>query len=208
MLRAKGIIATTGLRKGILVDVESIEVGEHIPILDSHSTRNGCLGHVERAWIEDGALWGDLVFTGRAGRRAYRSIERQELNGVSCSFWIETVAICDGDGNEVGIEEALERGHADPDLTVVALRSILREVSICAAPSDAEAFVRATGFNAQCWAMIRQGEEELRRILHPDHDDDDGDNVDDGDMTIAEMLAGGGQRSPRAVLHRTDGSIV
>jgi hypothetical protein len=176
MMLARGVLATSGLKKDVVVvDVKGIEVGPDIPILDCHNMRNGCLGYLERAWVDEDVLWGELIFTGSAGARAYKRIERGELAGVSCGFLIDSVAFCDGDGDEVDLDEALERGPDDPDLTVIATRVTLREVSITATPADPNAFVRAIGFEAECWRMIRQGEEALHRILHSD-----GDGVDGG----------------------------
>jgi phage head maturation protease len=111
---------------------------------------------------------GDLVFTGRAGRRAYERIERGSLNGVSCSFQIENVAIFDADGGELSAEETVERGPDDPDLIVIAQRTILLEVSLCAMPADRGAIVRACSLEAMAWQIIREGEETLHRILRPD----------------------------------------
>jgi hypothetical protein len=168
MLKAVATLSTSATVRGIVVDPHGIEVPDLVPILDSHNVRNGCLGHLERAWVENDSLMGDLVFTGSAGRRAYDLIERGSLNGVSCSFQIENVAIFDIDGDEVDVEEAVKRGHADPDLILIAQRSILREVSITAMPADPGAFVRAIGIDAEAWRMIRQGEAELDRILRSD----------------------------------------
>jgi phage head maturation protease len=172
MLKATGVLSTSESVKGIIVNPRGVEVPDHVPVLDSHDVRNGCLGYLEKTWVEafddDPALMGDLVFTGRAGRRAYEMIERGSLNGVSCSFQIENVAIFDADGDELSAEEAVERGPDDPDLIVIAQRTILREISVTAMPADAGAFVRACSLEAVAWQMIRDGEETLHRILRQD----------------------------------------
>ena len=85
MLKAMGILSTSEPVKGIIVNRHGVEIGPDIPVLDSHRVANGVLGHLERAWIEDdSSLWGELIFTGRAGRRVYELIERGPLSGVSC----------------------------------------------------------------------------------------------------------------------------
>jgi phage head maturation protease len=168
MLKAVGVLSTSEPVKGFIVNAHGVEVPEDVPILDSHDVRNGCLGYLERAWVEGDSLMGSLVFNGRAGRRVYELIERGSLNGVSCSFQIENVAIFDIDGDEVDVEKAVERGHDDPDLILIAQRTTLREVSITAVPADPGAFVRAIGIDAEAWRMIRQGEAELDRILRSD----------------------------------------
>jgi HK97 family phage prohead protease len=189
MLKAVGILSTSAPLKGIVVDLRGVEVGEHIPVLDSHDFRNGCLGHLARAWVDDGALWGELQFTGHSGRRAYRAIERGSLNGVSCGFRIESVAICDSDGDEISVEEALERGPDDPDLTVIATHTTLREVSITSVPADRNACVRACSIDGAAWACIRDGERALDRILRPPEYDRDDDDVDDGRlMSVTEYI--------------------
>jgi hypothetical protein len=97
------------------------------------------------------------------------------LAGCSCGFRIENVAIFDADGTPLDVEEAIERGADDPDLIIIAERTVLREVSITATPADRNACVRAIGIDAEAWRMIRQGEATLRRILHPEYDRDDDD---------------------------------
>jgi hypothetical protein len=114
-----GVLNTGEPVKGIIVDPHGVEVGPDIPILDSHNVANGCLGHLERAWMENYSLMGELQFTGRAGRRAFRAIERDSISGVSCRFDIVNFAIRDGNGDKVYIEEAIERGADDPDLIVI-----------------------------------------------------------------------------------------
>ena len=96
-------------------------------------------------------------------------------------------AIRDADGGKVYIEDALERGPDDPDLIVIAQRTILREVSVTAMPADRNACVRAIGIDAEAWRMIRQGEATLRRILHPEYDRDD----DDDDELMRRVLVPG-----------------
>jgi hypothetical protein len=157
--------------KGIIVNPRGVEVPEHVPVLDSHRIANGVLGHLASAWVENDLLMGELVFTGSAGRRAFQAIERGSLGGgISCRFETVNFEIFDADGDVFDIEDAVARGPDDPDLVVIAQRSILREVSITATPADRNAFVRAVGFDAECWRMIKQGEEELRRILYSDGD--------------------------------------
>ena len=168
MLKAVGVLSTFEPVKCFIVNPEGIQVPDDVPILDSHDVRNGCLGYLERAWVEDDSLMGWLVFNDRAGRRVYQLIERGELSGCSCRFDIARFTICDADGDVLEIEEAIERGPDDPDLVIVAERTILREISITAMPADRNACARAIGFDAECWRMIRQGEAELHRILHSD----------------------------------------
>jgi hypothetical protein len=123
MLKAMGILSTSEPVKGIIVNPHGVEIGPDIPVLDSHRVANGVLGHLERAWIEDdSSLWGELIFTGRAGRRVYELIERDSLSGVSCRFETLCVAICDVDGDALDVEEALEWGPDDPDLVCIAQR--------------------------------------------------------------------------------------
>ena len=75
MMKATGILSTSEPVKGIIVNPHGVEVAGDVPILDCHNVRDGCLGHLGKTWVEafddDPALMGDLVFTGRAGRRAY-----------------------------------------------------------------------------------------------------------------------------------------
>jgi Caudovirus prohead serine protease len=192
MLKATGIIATTrDDATGMIIDVRAFEVPEHVPVLDSHSTSK-LLGHLERAWIDGDSLMGDLVFTGDAGARAYRLVERMHVNGVSAGYQIDSVVIFDADGEALSVEEALER-QDDPDLVIVAEHVILREVSITATPADPNACVRAVGLEAEMWRAIRFGEEELDRILHSD-----------GDGVLGDMRQGEGYRRielPRGVLY-------
>jgi hypothetical protein len=169
MMKAVGVLLSASEPvRGVYFDVHGVEIGPNIPILDSHNLANGGLGHVERTWTEGDSLWGELIFTGSAGARAYRRIERGELGGCSCGLQIEAIAIRDVDGSRLTVDEALERGESDPDLIVIAQRTVLREVSITATPADKNAFVRAVGLNAEAWRMIRQGEAELDRILRSD----------------------------------------
>jgi hypothetical protein len=119
MLKAMGILSTSEPVKGIIVNPHGVEIGPDIPVLDSHRVANGVLGHLERAWIEDdSSLWGELISTGRAGRRVYELIERGSLSGVSCRFETLCVAICDVDCDALDVEEALEWGPDDPDLVL------------------------------------------------------------------------------------------
>jgi hypothetical protein len=169
MLKAVGVLSASEPVKGIIVDPRGVEVPENVPVLDSHNVANGCLGHLARAWAEDDVLlWGELVFTGRAGRRVFELIERGSLNGVSCRFQTERMAIYDADGDPLDIEEAIERGPDDPDLIVVATRSVLTEVSITSVPADGACFVRACGLTGMAWAAIADGERALDRILRSD----------------------------------------
>jgi phage head maturation protease len=199
MLKAVGVLSASEPVKGVIVNPHGVEVPEDVPIFDSHDFARGCLGHLSRAWTENDALWGELIFTGRAGRRAYEMIERGELAGCSCRFETMSFEVYDADGDMIDIEKAVARGADDPDLIVVAQRTILREVSITATPADRNAFVRAIGIDAEAWRMIRQGEATLRRILRPEDDlrvastvsqilwDDDVD--DDGRMmSISEYI--------------------
>jgi hypothetical protein len=213
MMKAVGVLLSASEPvRGVYFDVHGVEIGPNIPILDSHNLANGGLGHVERTWTEGDSLWGELIFTGSAGARAYRRIERGELGGCSCGLQIEAIAIRDASGDALTIDEAVARGPDDPDLDVIAQRTVLREVSITATPADKNAFVRAISFEAECWRMIRDGEETLRRILRPEpdynvDDDDDGDDDNDGEVTLAEFMAGrSGEASramsPRLVLYR------
>lgn len=214
MMKAIGILSTSEPVNGIIVNPRGIEIGPHIPILDSHNIANGALGHLQRAWVEDDdddapVLWGELIFTGRAGARAHKLIERGSLSGVSCRFETVSFEIFDANGNELFADEAVERGHDDPDLIVIAQRSILQEVSITAMPADRNAFVRAIGFEAECWRMIRQGEAELDRILRPDRHgvgDDDGDDgaderSDDGMVTLSEFMRARARADRRLVYY-------
>jgi hypothetical protein len=162
MLKAMGILSTSEPVKGIIVNPHGVEIGPDIPVLDSRRVANGVLGHLERAWIEDdSSLWGELIFTGRAGRRVYELIERGSLSGVSCRFETLCVAICDVDGDALDVEEALEWGPDDLDLVCIAQRSILTEISVTSVPADPACCMRALSFNAECWRMIKQGEAEL-----------------------------------------------
>jgi phage head maturation protease len=175
MMKAVGILSTSAPVKGIIINPRGVEIGPDIPILDSHNIANGALGYLERAWVgEDDddapALYGELIFTGRAGRRVHKLIERGSLSGVSCRFETVSFEIFDANGNELSADEAVERGHDDPDLIVIAQRSILQEVSITSVPADPGAFVRALGLDAEMWRAIRHGEAELQRILHSDQD--------------------------------------
>src|SRR6266481_5946840 len=95
MMRAIATLTTLTEVKGVVINPHGIEVGDDIPILDCHSLKNRCLGHLESAWVEDNSLKAELVFTGTAGRRVYRMIERGELNGVSCGLKTVSVAILD-----------------------------------------------------------------------------------------------------------------
>jgi hypothetical protein len=215
MLKATGILSTTASVNGLVINPRGIEIGPHIPVLDSHNVANGALGHLQRAWVDeddDGmpALRGELIFTGRAGARAHKLIERSSC-GVSCRFETVSFEIFDANGNELSADEAVERGHDDPDLIVIAQRSILQEVSITAMPADPGAFVRALGFEAECWRMIRQGEAELDRILRADRhgvgdDDDDGDDgtderSDDGLVTVSEFMRARARADRRLVYY-------
>jgi hypothetical protein len=192
MLKPIGVLSTCEPVKGIIVNPHGVEVPENVPVLDCHSIRNGCLGHLERAWVEDDLLMGELIFTGARGARAYQQIERGEVGGCSCSLKIDSVAIFDADGTPLDVEEAIER-QDDPALVVIAQRTVLREVSITATPADKNAFVRAVGLNAEAWRMIRQGEAELQRILHSDEpgifgNDGDDEDGDDGMVTLSEFM--------------------
>jgi hypothetical protein len=184
MLRATGILSTSAPINGVIVNPNGVQIPEHVPILDSHNVRNGCLGFLAGTSVEKDdddapALMGELVFTGVRGRRVFGLIERGAISGaVSCRFQTVHFEILDANGNELSAEEAVERGHDDPDLIVIAQRSILTEVSITATPADPGARVRCLGLRAQMWAAIRHGEAELRRIL----DRDTGDDADTGDM--------------------------
>jgi phage head maturation protease len=178
MLKATGVLATSrDDATGVIVDVRVFEVPEHVPVLDSHDTAK-LLGHIERAWVEDDSLMGELIFTGDAGARAYKLIERMHVNGVSAGYTIDSVIIFDADGEALDVAEALER-QDDPDLVIVAEHVILREISITATPADPNACVRAVGLNAEMWRFIREREAELQRILDRDTL---GDDADTGDM--------------------------
>jgi hypothetical protein len=105
MMKATGILSTSEPVKGIIVNPHGVEVAGDVPILDSHNVRNGCLGHLGKTWVEafddDPALMGDLVSTGRAGRRAYemmrlaKGLLRNNLvtfSGASCSeLWCNSI---------------------------------------------------------------------------------------------------------------------
>jgi hypothetical protein len=170
MLKAVGILSTSANVKGLVVDPGGVEVPDHVPVLDSHNVANGCLGHLARTWVAGDSLWGDLVFTGRAGRWCYERVERQELTGCSCRFKIGNVTVRDADGSVLDIEEALAR-QDDPGLFFVAESSTLQEVSVTAMPSDPGATIRACSETAAAWAVIRDGEARLRRLLDRDRND-------------------------------------
>jgi hypothetical protein len=188
MLKVVGVLNTGEPVKGIIVDPAGIEVGPDIPILDSHNVANGCLGHLERAWVENDSLMGELQFTGRDGRRVFRAIERGSISGVSCRFDISHIAIRDVNGDKVRIEEAIERGADDPDLVVIAQRTILREVSVTAMPAYRNACVRACSVEGIAWQVIRDGERMLDRILRPDRYGVGNDDGDDELISISEFL--------------------
>ena len=115
---------------------------ENVPLLDSHSVANGCLGHLSQSWATDDSLFDELIFTGAHGRRVYELIERGSLTKRSlCGFDIVNIAIRDADGGKVYVEDAIERGPDDPDLIVIAQHTILREVSVTAMPADRNACV-------------------------------------------------------------------
>jgi hypothetical protein len=48
MLKGAAILSTGTPVKGIVVDPRGVEVPENVPLLDSHSEANGCLGHLSR----------------------------------------------------------------------------------------------------------------------------------------------------------------
>jgi hypothetical protein len=170
-------------------------VPENVPLLDSHSVANGGLGHLSRSWATDDSLFGELIFTGAHDRRVYELIERGSLSGVSCRFDIVNFAIRNANGDKVYIEEAIQRGADDPDLVVIAQRTILREVSVTSMPADRNACVRACSLEGIAWQIIHDGEEKLDRILRPDRYGV-GDDGDDGMVTLSEFLKAraGGQR--------------
>jgi hypothetical protein len=159
------------------VDLQLVRDGE-CPILDSHGHRE--LGLVVDAWVEDpqsmlpiSPLMGRLCFYDtKAGREAHGMIERQEVCGVSIGIQIASVAISEMDGTPLDIEEALERGYDDPDLLIIACRSLLTEVSITSMPGDPNAVVRAVGEDVLVRQMIKDGEAKLRRILNRETEQD------------------------------------
>ena len=189
MMKATAVLSTDSkVRKGrnFLViktkgiDLTRAQAGE-VPMLDCHSLANPPLGHLADVWIsdfDDGLLMGTLVFDDtRAGRRAFAMVERGELNGVSCGFEFTDISIHDRDGVALDDESALKR-QDDPDLIFCVRHSILNEVSLCLQPVDPDAIVRACSEAAVNREMIKQGEETLQRLLHPEsssrHDQDDG----------------------------------
>jgi phage head maturation protease len=188
MLRGAAILSSGIVVRGIIVDPRGVEVGPDIPILDSHDFRNGCLGYVESTWAADDTLFGELIFTGRAGRRVYELIERGSLSGVSCRFEIMNFAIRDADGGKVYVEDAIERGPDDPDLIVIAQRTILREVSVTSLPADRNACVRACSPEGVAWQVIHDGERMLDHILRRDRHDVGDEGEDDELMSVSEFL--------------------
>lgn len=151
MLKAVGILSTSALVKGIIVNPRGIDVPDNVPVLDSRDVRNPCLGYLESAWVAKDSLFGQLALTGRAVRRAFEMIERQELTECSCRFKITNVTVHDADGT-LEIEEALDRLD-DPSLFFIAQRSSLQEVSLTAMPSDPGATVAC--LQPQCRSLGR-----------------------------------------------------
>jgi hypothetical protein len=155
------------------IDLSRVRAGE-CPLLDTHSSP---LGHLPAAWlsdIDDDLLMAELVFdNSRAGRIAFEMLERLELTNISCGLRTIEISIHDRDGVALDDDDALAR-QDDPDLVFCVQRSILQEVSLCSVPVDPGAIVRASSETGVYREMIRQGEETLQRLLHPEHDQDHG----------------------------------
>jgi hypothetical protein len=167
--------------RGLVIDPAGIDLRRlPCPILDSHD-RHREIGLVVDAWVEEDAqgvlpispLMGRLCFYDtKAGRAAHGMIERQEICGVSIGIEITEVAISEPDGTPLSVEEAIERGYDDPDLLIIAKRSILTEVSLTSMPGDPNAVVRAVGEDVLVRQMIKDGEAKLRRILNRETEQD------------------------------------
>jgi len=157
------MIQTTG------IDLSRVRAGG-CPLLDTHTLKNSPLGHVADAWVIDkGLLMASLVFDDNpAGRRAYAMIERGELRFVSPGLRSTDISIHDRKTG-IGLDDktALERQH-DPNLIFVVRHSVLQEVSLATVPVSPETTVFACSESAVNRAMIQQGQEILRRILHPE----------------------------------------
>jgi hypothetical protein len=141
-----------GLYNGFVIDTRGVDlalVEDGVPILDSHGSRK--LGWVTEAWLEDvdgvlpmAPVMGHLQFDdSMAGLRAYGMVERGELCHCSIRIEITEMGISDArSGAPLGIEEALARGCDDPDVLFIALRSVLKEVSLVNTPCDPDCVVR------------------------------------------------------------------
>jgi hypothetical protein len=129
------------------VDLGRVRNGS-APLLDSHqgTSIKNVLGRIERAWFDNGALMGKLVFAHTAeGRIAEGMVARGEINATSLGYRVESWEITDGENNILDPD----KNHIswDDDLTFTATRFEILETSLVAIPADAQALIRqfATG---------------------------------------------------------------
>jgi phage head maturation protease len=128
------------------VDLSRID-SAGIPVLDSHriDSIGSSLGRVTSVWTKDGELRGRLAFNATdSGRRAFGLIERGEVRGLSPGYRVEEWEIRDQAGNVVDPEKEYGR-WTDDDLTFVAVRWQLLEISLCAVPQDGHAVCDVAG---------------------------------------------------------------
>jgi Caudovirus prohead serine protease len=173
MMTAEAIVSTGrpvrqayGMVK-LEISKEAVDLSRGVPVLDSHRFQNGGLGHVADAWIEDDVLKARLVLDdSRIGRRAYEMIIREEINGISPGLTATDLAVLDADGTEIDVRE-LHRHISNSNLTFIARRWQLLEVSIVTTPADCGAIVRAIGDDAEV-LQIRRRMQVRQRSLDPD----------------------------------------
>jgi len=137
-----------------------------VPLLDSHnqtSVLDHALGRITAAWIEDGALLGELAFHDtERGRQAEGMVARGELGGVSIGYRVEEWEIKDQDGNVIDPER--DRVPFDADLTFVGTRWELLEASLVTVPADASASIRSSEFDMACFESAGIGAAEAARM--------------------------------------------
>jgi hypothetical protein len=101
-------------------------------------------------------------------------IEREEVGGISCGLTVSRWSALDPDGDEIDDEE-LERYYGGPQVTLVAERFELLEVSVTLVPADPCArIVRSLGdevWNARRRMLERQRKAQ-GKLHHADVDDD------------------------------------
>jgi hypothetical protein len=131
------------------IDLSRIEQGG-VPLLDHHRQDglDSILGRITDAWISGGALFGRIKFAGtKRGQLAEGMIARGEIGAVSIGYRVDEWRITDGDGNVIDPDR--DRIKWDEDLSFLAKRWQLFEVSLVGVPADGAAQVRAMqrGFN-------------------------------------------------------------
>jgi HK97 family phage prohead protease len=124
------------------VDLTRISAG--IPVLDSHSQASimDSLGKLTRAWIEDGALVGEIKFHATPeGKKAEGMVSRGEIQGCSAGYLVSRWEVRNEDDEVVDPDK--DRVAWDAELRFIAKRWSLHEVSLVAVPADATAQIRS-----------------------------------------------------------------